>query len=286
MPQTVVITGASDGIGAAAARQLRAKGEHVILVGRSPQKTAAIAPELGGAPHHVADFTRLADVRRLASELAGHDRIDVLVNNAGAVMGAREITDDGFEKTFQVNHLAPFLLTALLLDRLIASSAKIIQTASAAANFFGSDFDIEDLNNERRYASHKAYGYSKLENVLFTRELDRRHRADGIAAVAFHPGVVRSSFASETTHLMRLFYHTPLKYVGTISPERSARSLAWLVRGRPGSDWQPGGFYSRNRPFRLRFRDDGTVARTLWERSEQLLGLTGDANSSDLRKSC
>lgn len=274
MSQTIVITGASDGIGAAAARQLHARGERVVLVGRSPQKTAAVAAELDGAPHHLADFAKLADVRRLASELGAYERIEVLVNNAGGIMGDRQVTEDGFEKTFQVNHLAPFLLTQLLLDRLIASRAKVIQTASDAANRYGSDFDIEDLNNERRYSPEKAYGYGKLENVLFTRELDRRHRADGIAAVAFHPGTVRSSFASDTTHFMRFVYHTPVKYLMTISPDKSARALSWLVEGKPGTDWQPGGFYAKNRPHELKFQDDGTVARALWERSEQLLGTT------------
>jgi NAD(P)-dependent dehydrogenase (short-subunit alcohol dehydrogenase family) len=180
----------------------------------------------------------------------------------------------GFEKTFQVNHLAPFLLTHLLLDKLRANNAKVIQTASNAPNTFGTDdFTVEDLNNEREYAPQKAYGHAKLENVLFTQELDRRHRHDGIAAVAFHPGVVRSSFASDTTHYMRFIYHPPLKYLITISPEKSAQSLVRLIEGRPGTDWQPGGFYDKTKPAELKFKDDGTVARNLWQRSEQLAGI-------------
>src|SRR5262249_48265501 len=145
-----------------------------------------------------------ADVKRLATELKRYDRIDVLANNAGGIMGERQMTEDGFEKTFQVNHLAPFLLTNLLMERLIDSKAKVIQTASTAANMFGKNFDVTDLNNERGYAPHTAYGYGKLANILFTRELDRRYRANGISAVAFHPGVVRSSFASDTTHFIRI----------------------------------------------------------------------------------
>ena len=264
---TIVITGASDGIGAAGARRLTADGHEVVLVGRSPAKTEAVATELG-APFHLADFARLDDVRRLADELATYDRIDVLVNNAGGVMGRREVTEDGFEKTFQVNHLAPFLLTTRLLPRLIAARAKVIQTASAAANHFGGDFDIDDLNHERRYAPMKAYGDGKLANVLFTRELDRRHRADGIRAVAFHPGVVRSNFASETGLGMRLLYHSPLKYLFTISSETSAKRLSWLI---DGDDWEPGGFYGNETPLVLRLQDDGTLARELWERSERML---------------
>src|ERR1700679_3729468 len=155
--QTIVITGASDGIGAAAARQLSAKGERVVLVGRSPAKTAAVADELG-APYHLADYADLDQVRGLASELrATYPRIDVLANNAGGIFGARELTPDGFEKTFQVNHLAPFLLTTLLLPTLTASSAKVVQTSSSAAKLYGL-IDIEDLQNEKKYSPNKAYG--------------------------------------------------------------------------------------------------------------------------------
>lgn len=268
--QTIIITGASDGIGAASARQLKAEGHNVVLVGRSRAKTEALAHELA-APFHVVDYAQLADVKRLASELERYDRIDVLANNAGGIMGERQVTEDGFEKTFQVNHLAPFLLTKLLMERLIASRAKVIQTASEAANMWGKNFDVTDLNNERNYATQVAYGNSKLENILFTRELDRRHRADGISAVAFHPGVVRSSFASDTKHFMRFIYHSPLKYLITISPEKSGRALTALAQGKPGIDWKQGEVYSSGKPMAVAFKDDGTVTSELWERSEQFL---------------
>jgi NAD(P)-dependent dehydrogenase (short-subunit alcohol dehydrogenase family) len=268
---TIIITGASDGIGAASARQLKAKGHHVVIVGRSRAKAEAFARELG-APFHVADYAKLADVRRLASELEAYDRIDVLANNAGGIMAERQVTEDGFEKTFQVNHLAPFLLTKLLLPRLVASRARVIQTASTAANMYGSKFDVTDLNHERSYEPHLAYGDGKLANILFTRELHRRHHADGIAAVAFHPGVVRSNFASDTTHYLRFFFHTPLKYLVTISPEASGRRLTALAEGKPGVDWQRGEVYKGNEPMRLRLEDDGgSIARELWERSEEML---------------
>ena len=268
---TIIITGASDGIGAASARQLQAKGHRVVIVGRSRPKTEALARELT-VPCHVADYAKLADVRRLASELASYDRIDVLANNAGGIMGERQVTEDGFEKTFQVNHLAPFLLTKLLLKRLMASRAKVIQTASAAANLYGSKFDVTDLDNERGYQPDLAYGNGKLANILFTRELHRRHHADGIAAVAFHPGVVRSNFASDTTHFMRLAFHSPLKYLFTISPETSGRRLTALAEGKPGVDWQPGEVYDGSKPMRVKLEDnDGSVARQLWERSEEML---------------
>jgi NAD(P)-dependent dehydrogenase (short-subunit alcohol dehydrogenase family) len=131
--RTIVITGASDGIGAAAARQLAGKGDRLVLVGRSEVKTAAVANPLG-ASYLLADFCRLDDVRALAEKLASaYPRIDVLANNAGGIMGDREITVDGFEKTLQVNHLAPFLLTHLLMDLLLAGGAKVINTSSIAA---------------------------------------------------------------------------------------------------------------------------------------------------------
>ncbi|HEY0240804.1 MAG TPA: SDR family NAD(P)-dependent oxidoreductase, partial [Friedmanniella sp.] len=183
--QTIVITGASDGIGAAAARKLSAEGHEVVLVGRSPDKTAAVANELG-APYLVADFSDLAEVRTLADRLATtYPRIDVLANNAGGIMGHRQLTVDGFELTFQVNHLAPFLLTNLLLPVLTTSRAKVIQTASIAARMFG-HLDLDDLGLEQGYSPDRAYGNGKLENILFTRELDRRFADQGIAAAAFH----------------------------------------------------------------------------------------------------
>lgn len=268
---TIIITGASDGIGAASARQLKANGHQVVIVGRSRAKTEALGRELAVSVH-VADYTRLADVRRLASELERYERIDVLANNAGGIMGERRVTEDGFEKTFQVNHLAPFLLTQLLLPRLIASRASVIQTTSVAANMYGSTFDISDLNHERSYQPHLAYGDGKLANILFTRELHRRHHAEGLSAVAFHPGVVRSSFASDTTHLMRFVYHSPLKYLVTISPEASGRRLTALAEGRPGVDWQRGEVYDGKKPMPVKFKDDdGKIARQLWERSEEML---------------
>lgn len=270
--KTIIITGASDGIGAAGARQLKARGHNVVLVGRSRAKTETLAKELN-APFHLVDYARLENVKRLAVELERYERIDVLVNNAGGIMGARELTVDGFEKTFQVNHLAPFLLTKLLMERLIDCQATVIQTSSIAANVFHRKFDITDLNNERNYGPETAYGCSKLENILFTRELDRRYRADGISAVAFHPGVVRSSFAGETTHFIRLAYKTPLKYMVMITPEQSARALTALAEGKPGIDWQMGKVYSHGKPMAVAFKEDGSVAQELWERSEQFLAL-------------
>jgi NAD(P)-dependent dehydrogenase (short-subunit alcohol dehydrogenase family) len=269
--QTIIITGASDGIGAAAARQLHEHGHRVVVVGRSPEKTAAVADRIG-APHHVADLADLAQVRALADELlTAYPRIDVLANNAGGIFH-QETTVDGFDKTFQVNHLGPFLLTHLLLDRLVQSRAKVIQTSSVGHRLFGR-IDLDDLDNAQAWTANKAYGDSKLANVLFTKELHRRYADQGLAAAAFHPGGIATNFANDTSSVMRLAYHTPLRYVMT-GVETGGRRLVWLAEGTPGVTWTSGEYYERSKPGRVNPQvHDADLARGLWERSEALLGL-------------
>jgi len=272
--QTIVITGASDGIGAAAARRLSSDGHQVVLVGRSRAKTAAVAGELE-APYHLADFAELAQVRTLADQLtSAYPRIDVLANNAGGITGPRQLTVDGHELTLQVNHLAPFLLTNLLLPTLTASEAKVIQTSSIAARMFG-HLDLGDLGLERGYSPDRAYGNGKLGNILFTSELDRRHAEKGIAAAAFHPGIVGTGFARDTTHPMRFLYHTPVvKDLFTISPERGARGLVWLATTEAGTTWPTGEYFERNRVARSNPQArDPQLAAALWDRSAELVGL-------------
>ena len=272
--KTIVLTGASDGIGAAAARRLVSDGHTVALVGRSPEKTRAVADELG-AEHFLADFTELAQVRSLAAALrSAYPRIDVLANNAGGIFGDRTRTVDGFEKTLQVNHLAPSLLTHLLMDTLEASGASVVTTSSAAARLFG-NIDLADLDNEARYSARKAYGDAKLANILFTRELHRRFAPRGVSAVAFHPGVVRTNFASDTTSLMRLVYHSPLRHLtGLVGPEKGAELLVRLAEGTPGRDWVSGEYYERRGIARTNPQaSDVRLAAALWERSAELVGL-------------
>lgn len=275
-PKTIVLTGASDGIGAAAARRLVADGHTVAVVGRSAEKTAALARELG-AECFVADFARLTDVRSLADALqSAYPRIDVLVNNAGGIFGDQTRTVDGFEKTLQVNHLAPFLLTHLLLDVLIASRASIVNTASVAARLFG-NIDLADLNNETKYSANKAYGDAKLANILFAKELDRRFGDRGITAVAFHPGVVRTSFASDTTSLMRFLYRTPLaRLAGFLTPEQGAEPLVWLAEGTPGRDWVSGEYYEKKKVAATNPQAaNAQLAADLWVTSARMVGLAG-----------
>src|SRR2546423_8714736 len=190
----VVVTGASAGIGAAAAVELGRLGATVVPVGRDEQRLEAVARRAGGSAAPLrADFASLAEGRRLAGELLDlHERIDVLVNNAGLVMGGRELTEDGYERTFAVNHLAPFLLTNLLLDRLQASAPARVVTTSSDAHRSG-HMDLDDLDGERSWSSWGAYGASKLANVLFTRELARRVVDEPVTANCLHPGVIRTS---------------------------------------------------------------------------------------------
>lgn len=268
--QTIGLTGASDGIGAAAARQLTGRGHRVVVVGRSPEKTAAVAEEIG-APFHVADFADLAQVRTLAEELTAYPRIDVLANNAGGIF-TRQTTVDGFEKTFQVNHLAPFLLTHLLMDRLVEAGAKVIQTSSVGHRAFGK-IDLDDLDNGRDWNANKAYGDAKLANVLFTKELHRRYADQGLAAAAFHPGGIATNFANDTSSVMRFAYHTPIRHLMT-SVDKGGSRLVWLAEGTPGQTWTSGEYYERNRPGKVNPQvKDEALARGLWERSEEMLGL-------------
>lgn len=269
--KVIVITGASDGIGAEAARAL-AKTARVVVVGRSEAKTRAVASEIG-APYYLADFSRLSEVRALGEAL-GRDfpRIDVLANNAGGIFGPRALTGDGHETTMQVNYLSHFLLTKLLMDSLIAGSATVINTASVAHRLF-SRFDINDMEMERHYSPALAYGNTKLMNILFTRELDRRCRGKGISAVAFHPGVVASSFSAGSSSPMTILYRTPLRrWARMVSSTEGADTLIWLASSRPGVDWQPGGYYARRAPERSSAKArDAALAEALWEKSERMV---------------
>lgn len=272
--KTIVLTGASDGIGAAAARKLKADGHQVVVIGRSPQKTEKVANEIK-APFFTADFADLSEVGNLAMSLiAEFPRIDVLANNAGGIFGTADRTVDGFEKTFQVNHLAPFLLTHLLHEKLVSSKATVINTASLAARLWG-NINLQDLNNDADFKPRKAYGDAKLANILFTHELQRRFGDHGISAVAFHPGTVTTNFASDSTSWIRFAYHTPLKRLpGFVTPEKGARQLVWLAGSEAKVDWQPGEYYEKGKIGKTsRQASDATLAQEFWEISAAMLGL-------------
>lgn len=273
---TIVLTGASDGIGAAAARQLAPTDHRLILVGRSPEKTKAVADDTG-AEYFTADFARLDDVRELAAKLTdavGDDGIDVLANNAGGIFGDQTPTVDGFEKTIQVNHLAPFLLTNLLLPTLLASNAAVINTSSVGHRLFG-HIDVDDLDNRKKYSANKAYGDAKLANVLFTKSLHTKFHADGLSAVAFHPGTVQTNFASDSSSIMRLLYRSFLGKLLLTSTDEGGAILRWFIEGTPDETWFSGAYYdertlsSKTNPQ----VDDAALAEALWQKSAELVGL-------------
>ncbi|WP_334149883.1 SDR family NAD(P)-dependent oxidoreductase [Microbacterium sp.] len=273
---TIVITGASDGIGAAAARQLAASGDRLILVGRSPEKTKAVADETG-AEYFTADFARLDDVRELAAKLidaVDDGGIDVLANNAGGIFGDRTPTVDGFEKTIQVNHLAPFLLTNLLLPTLLASDAAVINTSSVGHRLFG-HIDVDDLDNSRKYSANKAYGDAKLANVLFTKSLHTKFHPDGLSSVAFHPGTVRTNFAADSSSIMRVIYRSFLGRLLLTGTEEGGAILRWFIEGTPDETWFSGAYYDeRTLSSKVNPQaEDAALAEALWQRSAELVGL-------------
>ncbi|EMY33907.1 short-chain dehydrogenase [Arthrobacter crystallopoietes BAB-32] len=273
MTRTIVITGASDGIGAAAARILHAQGDRVVLVGRSEEKTEAVARPLG-ADWYTADFADLDQVRQLAKNLnAAYPRIDVLANNAGGLFSGPQRTKDGFEKTFQVNHLAPFLLTHELLDVLLASGASVVNTSSIGARLFGR-IDISDIETWNRFTPNRAYGNGKLANILFTRGLHDRYHTQGLSAVAFHPGNVATNFAADTSSYLRHVYRTALNRF-LISAERGGANLAWFCTGAPGADWLSGRYYNdRGRLSRTNPQaSDNALVDQHWQLSARMLGV-------------
>lgn len=272
MTKTIVITGASSGIGASAAGTLAKAGWEVAVVGRNPDRTRSVAESVGGTAF-LADYDRLDDVRELAASLAArYATIDVLANNAGGLVPKRALTVDGFERTIQHNHLAPFLLTRLLMPTLEASGARVIGTASAA-NLMGS-LRIDDLDYAKRawFGGWSAYGTSKIATIVFGRELARR----GVEAYTFHPGIVSTRFGSSSP-LVRAIKSLSGGSAG-ISPEQGAAPLVHLATAE-STGVDSGTYFDRLAPDGLVHpsanREDGgqSIGEQLWEKSSRLVGL-------------
>jgi NAD(P)-dependent dehydrogenase (short-subunit alcohol dehydrogenase family) len=266
--KVVVITGASDGLGEAAALALHVRGATVVPVGRSPEKTARIAALVEADPL-VADFSRLESVRRLADELLRrYPRIDVLADNAGGTWPRRQVTEDGHEMTFQVNHLAPFLLTNLLRQPLAAARGRVIVTSSSA--YATGHVRLDDLDSAHWFLGFRAYATTKLENILFAAELARRWKRDGVQASSFHPGLVATKFGRDGA-LLRLVYRVSRPIMKT--PDQGASTLVWLATAPP-SDWRDGGYHADRAPAKVRGQAaNRALAAALWERSAQLVGI-------------
>ncbi|MFC4148549.1 SDR family NAD(P)-dependent oxidoreductase [Micromonospora mangrovi] len=265
--RTVVVTGASSGIGLAAAVDLARRGDRVVLVGRDPARLQSagdrVRESCGERPELFrSDFAVLDDVRRLAEQLrATYDRIDVLANNAGAIVLQPVTTVDGFELSMQANHLAPFLLSNLLADRI----GRMVVTASAAHR--SGTVDPDDLNSSlRRYRPMRAYGTSKQANILFTAEAARRW--PDVPAYSFHPGVVRTRFGSDSRLVALGMRMLPFR-----SPEKGAETLVWLAHQDPAR-LVDGGYYADRRVARPRAKaSDPRLAARLWTASAKAVGL-------------
>ena len=228
-----LVTGATNGIGRVTADALARLGADLVIHGRNPALTEKVAAEIraksgnSSVSHVVADFASLDQVRRMAAEVAGrHDRIHVLVNNAGTTTPKYRRTEDGFEWHFGVNHLAPFLLTNLLLDRVKAGApARIVNVASAAHHRAKMDFD--DLNLEKSYNTWMGYSISKLENILFSIELARRLEGSGVTANCLHPGGVATNIFGHAGALIKIA--TMIARPLLISPEKGAETQIYLA---------------------------------------------------------
>jgi retinol dehydrogenase 12 len=270
-----VVTGATSGIGKATATALAKLGATVVLVGRDRGRTEAAAAEIGSVSARpprteIADLASLEQVRGLAERLAGLERIDVLVNNAGLVLGERRVTPDGLEHVLALNHLAPFLLTSLLLPKLTASAPARVVTVTSDAHS-AARLDLADLNLERGWDSWRSYANSKLANILFTRELARRLDGTGVTANCAHPGVVRTGFGRQARPLLKLGITIARPFL--LSPERGADTIVYLASS-PEVAGQSGGYYVKRqrREPSAAARDDAT-ARKLWEISQEMTGL-------------
>jgi NAD(P)-dependent dehydrogenase (short-subunit alcohol dehydrogenase family) len=279
-----VVTGANRGIGKAIVEGLAATGRHVVLVCRRPDDGEAAARDIRGRHPQAslevapADLSSLSSVRELASRLlARHPRIAILVNNAAVALKQRQESVDGIEMTLAVNHLAPFALTLLLLPALRGGGeapSRVVTVSSGSQH--GQKIVLDDLQNRRRrYGGVRAYGETKLMNVLFTRELARRGRPLGVAAFCLHPGVIGTNLLLDYLPLQPLLRPLFARFTGT--PTKGADTAVWLATA-PGLEDQVGGFFVRRKPARPNaLANDARLAAGLWEASERLTGASWPA---------
>jgi NAD(P)-dependent dehydrogenase (short-subunit alcohol dehydrogenase family) len=280
MRRTCVVTGASSGIGKEIARGLAAAGWRVLMVARDRERGEAARAEVSRSTGSstvelvICDLASQRQVRELASTVIDCcDRLDVLVNNAGLVLGKRILTEDGLETTFAVNHLAPFLLTNLLLERLKASAPSRIVTVASDAHR-GASIDFDDPGGARGYSAWRAYSQSKLANILFTRELARRIRGSGVTANCLHPGVVRTGFGRKGPALVRV----GMRIIGLLllSPKKGAETALWLAAS-PAVEGASGGYYEKRRLTKpSRAARDPEAAKRLWRLSDELTDLRSE----------
>jgi NAD(P)-dependent dehydrogenase (short-subunit alcohol dehydrogenase family) len=275
--KTVVITGATSGIGEVAALELAGKRARIVFVARDRNRGEATLAKLDakapGLSHkvHYADLSLVAEMKRVAAEIAASEpRIDVLVNNAGAAFAQRQVTAEGFELTFALNHLSYFVVTAGLRERLLGSTpARIVSTSSTA--HMGMKIDLDDLQTKNGYSSLKSYGRSKLENILFTRELARRLRGTGLTANCLHPGVVATRFGHESGGVLQPFLKA--LQIFAISPEKGAQTIVYLASS-PDVANVTGEYFAKNKIAKTSAAaQDMGVAAALWAKTAELTGV-------------
>jgi NAD(P)-dependent dehydrogenase (short-subunit alcohol dehydrogenase family) len=277
--KTVVITGATSGIGNVAAETLAKMGARIVVVARDRSRGNATVARLSsiapGVAHslYFADFLHLSEVKRVAAEIAHREPpIDVLINNAGALFSTRQTTGDGLERTFALNHMAYFVLTEGLRGRLLAAGdARIINTASEAHKNATLDFD--DLQSTKGYGGRKAYGRSKLCNILFTRELARRLRGTGVTANCLHPGFVATRFGDQSGGLISSLIG--LAKFFAIAPEKGAETIVYLTTSREVAEITGQYFYKCHLTTPARSAQDDRSALVLWQRSAALADFPG-----------
>jgi NAD(P)-dependent dehydrogenase (short-subunit alcohol dehydrogenase family) len=276
--KVVVITGATSGIGEIAAQRLAAMGARIVLVARDAargQKTLTRLPSIGsGVPHSIyyGDLSRISGCKRVAAEIAAAEpRIDVLINNAGALFGTRHLTADNLEETFATNHMAYFVLTLSLRANLLAAApARVVSTASDAHKGYILDFD--DLQAAKSYSAIRAYGRSKLCNILFTRELARRWGGKGVTANCLHPGFVATRFGDASGGFLSSVVRIG-KALFAITPEKGAETIVYLASS-PDVAAISGEYFYKCRPATPTAggRDDAAASR-LWNESAKLAGI-------------
>lgn len=279
--KTILITGGTGGIGRAAAVGLASMGARVGITGRDRTRAglaaAAIARESSNpaVDVFVADMSSQDEVRRLAGEvLSAYPRLDVLLNNVGGFWAHRHVTADGLERTFALNHLAPFLLTSLLLERLAASAPARVVTVSSGAQGMGK-IDFDDLMGGRKYSGQRAYSQSKLANVMFTYELARRLEGTGVTATALHPGVTRTAFGAEDSARVMVPIIAALRPFMR-SPEGGADTAIYLASS-PEAEGATGRYFAKRKARKShRSSYDTTTTARLWQVSADLVGLSVD----------
>jgi retinol dehydrogenase 12 len=270
-----LLTGATRGIGLAAADALARTGLTLVLVGREKSRVEETVRAVRTATGHgqvdglVADLSLRSEVRRLAKEVhSRYPRLDVLINNAGAIFTRREETAEGTEKTVALNHLGYFLLTLELLDLLKASApSRVVNVASEAHR--GMRLDMEDLQNRKRYSGLRVYGQSKLMNILFTTELARRLAGTGVTVNTLHPGVVATGFGQNTPGLFKFLVRLAAPFMTT--PEKGAETLVYLATS-PEVEGVTGKYFVKSRQARPSpISRDPELAGKLWVASERLV---------------